>query len=152
MRKIKIFVDTREQKPYAFKGCITEPKVLKTGDYSVQGGNGRNGICIERKTLDDLFGTLTKKDNQKRFEDELKRMDKFGFKAVVIEGDVSDIVRGHKRSGANGRLILAYLLELCLKYQVCPLFCGNRAQAEQVTKDLLVKFAQEDVARRWWCR
>jgi len=150
MSKATIYVDTREQKPYKFRGCIVEHRTLKTGDYSVKSGLGKNGIVLERKSLNDLFSTLTNTSNRKRFEDELSRMNDYGFKAIVIEGGVADVLHGHKRSAANGRLVLKYLLELCLKHKVTPLFCGCRIHAELVVFDLLTKYHENDPARRWW--
>lgn len=152
MAKPTIYVDTREQDPYTFKGYVVEERALKTGDYSVKGGLGKNGICLERKAMPDYFSTLTKKDNLARFKKELKRMEPFGFAAVLVEGTPMDVIRGTPRSAASGRLLLKLFMDLCLKYRVSPIFCGTREVAEQIALDLLTTYVNEDVARRWWCR
>ena len=65
---MRIAIDTREQLPYVFD-CETELKTLKTGDYSLVGGE--HLISIERKSADDLVGSLTA--GRERFEKELHR-------------------------------------------------------------------------------
>jgi len=62
-----IICDSREQLPYEFSGmewgagetCVVPTVVrgLAQGDYSIQGLEDR--IAIERKSLDDLYGSVT---------------------------------------------------------------------------------------------
>ena len=58
---MKILCDTREQSPYTFdryQGVTVERAALQTCDYSLAGLHDHIGL--ERKSLDDLTGTLTK--------------------------------------------------------------------------------------------
>ena len=69
---MKILCDTREQAPYTFdryQGVTVERAALQTGDYSLAGLHDHIGL--ERKSLDDLTGTLTK--GRERFQRECER-------------------------------------------------------------------------------
>jgi ERCC4-type nuclease len=91
-----IIVDSREQSPYSFKGfkcdaakkgrpllVCTEVAGLKSGDYSLKGFEDR--IAVERKSLQDFYGTLGQ--GRERFERELVRLSVMDFAAVVVEAD-----------------------------------------------------------------
>lgn len=93
---VPVVIDTREQKPFGFDGLrcdvadgggpLTVPTVrgtLKSGDYSLLGYE--TAVAVERKSLDDLYGTLGQ--GRERFERELVRLSSYRFAAVVIEGD-----------------------------------------------------------------
>lgn len=84
-----IIYDTREAKPLSFdnlhirgiKSLPTERRTLKTGDYTASGLE--DILCIERKSVQDLYGTLF--TGRERFERELARMQSFKYKYLVIE-------------------------------------------------------------------
>lgn len=91
-----IVVDSREKARWYFDGIKsdakdgyrllrvkTEVRGLPTGDYSLDGYE--NKVVVERKNLQDLFGTLGQ--GRKRFERELCRLSTFQFSAVVVEAD-----------------------------------------------------------------
>src|SRR4051812_12042476 len=95
----RIIVDTREQRPYRFSGLRansdrggalirvnTAYGTLKTGDYSIE---GLPGIAIERKSKEDLYGSIARRAN---FEGRLERMTKLDFAAVVVEAEYSELV------------------------------------------------------------
>ena len=144
MRKMTIYIDTREQKPYEFKGCKQVRRGLKVGDYSVQDGLGRGGIIIERKSPEDMIGTLTKKTNLERFKKELDKMAKFKYKIVVIETSPKGLISAcaASRTTANGEKVLELLLELSLQYGFWPVFAGSRSGGQMFTQKILTK---------WWC-
>jgi len=93
--------DTREQSPWLFEDLRmgvggaahkvdidVERGSLKSGDYSIKGYETR--IAIERKSAEDLFGTLGR--GRERFVRELARLDKFDFSAVVVESEWWDML------------------------------------------------------------
>lgn len=91
-----IIVDTREQLPYRFddvrvdrrKSFIwTQTKTLSTGDYSIAGFEDK--ICVERKSLVDLYGTLG--SGRDRFEREFERMQDLDLSLVVVEATWKEI-------------------------------------------------------------
>jgi ERCC4-type nuclease len=64
-------------------------KHLVTGDYSIEGLESE--VCVERKQLADLYGTLGK--GRSRFQKEVERMADMQFSAVVIEADLREVWR-----------------------------------------------------------
>lgn len=96
-----IIVDTREQAPYSFAGIQSDAKEgggnyavevhrrgLGSGDYSVAGLE--EIVAVERKSLQDLYGTIGQ--GRERFVRELERLSEFRYAAVVIEADWRQIV------------------------------------------------------------
>lgn len=99
-----VIIDSREQRPYTFSGLHADARhgnrplvvplergTLRQGDYSIVGNE--NAIAIERKSLADLYQTLSA--GRGRFERELGRLDSLRFAAVVIEADWPAILAGH---------------------------------------------------------
>ena len=80
-----VVIDSREQAPLP----ISFPSLtagLPTGDYSVLGLE--NDFCVERKSLGDLYGSLT--SGRERFSRELQRMRAYRFARLLIIGSVRD--------------------------------------------------------------
>lgn len=129
-----IAVDTREQRPYRFPHC--EVKTLTTGDYSIVGLEER--IAIERKQLRELFG-ITGRDRE-RFERELERMTKLDFAAIVIEADLSQILRGDAFSQVSPKAVVGSLVSWSIRYRAHVFFAGDRRHANALTCRLLEKY------------
>ena len=87
---MKILCDTREQAPYTFdryQGVTVERAALQTGDYSLAGLHDHIGL--ERKSLDDLTGTLTK--GRERFQRECERGRGLDYFGLIIEASLEDV-------------------------------------------------------------
>jgi hypothetical protein len=97
-----VVVDSREQSPYSFEGIradaaqrrrrIDIPTLvqgLPSGDYSIEGY--ANEIACERKSINDLFNTLSQ--GRRRFTAELERLNAMRFACVVVEAEWSEILR-----------------------------------------------------------
>ena len=97
-----IIIDSREQTPLMFSyPSITA--TLSTGDYSVAGLE--NDFCVERKSLSDLYGSLT--SGRDRFMRELQRMRAFPFARLLIIGSIHEIEQGSSRAkGINPKSII----------------------------------------------
>ncbi len=85
-------VDTREQLPFNlmrfdnwFGGEVRA--TLPAGDYSVQGME--HLLALERKSLDDLVGTLTQ--NRERFFRMCEALSALRWKALIIEASYEDV-------------------------------------------------------------
>lgn len=130
---IQVLIDTREKAPYAFKEAKVAIKTLKTGDYALKSDAG--GLIIERKSVSDLFGTLTA--GVERFEREMARLSLYDYPVVIVEGDQESVRRGIWNSGANGSAVLRHLFRLCVKYGVGVVFCRGRTEAEETAWGLL---------------
>lgn len=96
-----VLIDSREQNPWFFEGITkvhkgspylvdikTNVRGLKTGDYTLEGLEDK--ICVERKSVADIIGTITR--GRDRFEMELARMQEMDFSAVIIEGTWRDVL------------------------------------------------------------
>jgi ERCC4-type nuclease len=99
-----IVVDSREKLPYRFAGVRSKVRVphaddevtfllqfgyLVSGDYSLAGLTDR--VAVERKSIDDLYGTLGR--GRDRFRDECERLSSLDLAAIVIEGTLTDILK-----------------------------------------------------------
>jgi DNA excision repair protein ERCC-4 len=135
-----VLVDTREQNPWRFDGRSVrlKPAALRFGDYSVQGM--QHAVCIERKSVEDLFLTMTK--GLERFERELDRAREAGvqFMAVVVEGDLQRVSLGSRWSWASPDRVVAQLYRSCMRRGVAPYFCPGRLEAQRVAWDMLYNF------------
>ena len=133
-----ILTDSREQKPYSFE-TPSEVGTLKCGDYSLVGGE--HLIGVERKTLDDLIGCLSK--DRARFERELFKGKSLDYMALVIEGSLSDII-GHKyRSQMEPKAVIQSLIAFSIRYHLPVWFAGSREHGQRITASLLEKYARE---------
>lgn len=131
-----IVIDTREQKPYEFEDVKTITGTLPTGDYSIQGCE--NNICIERKSLQDLYQTLTW--GRDRFKKELERMQEFDEAYLLVEASWATVWIGPKYSKANPKSIVASLISFIRRTNVKVIMAGGRKDACKVAQMLLEQY------------
>jgi hypothetical protein len=135
---VKIFIDTREQKPLEFKN--SEKLKLDTGDYAVSGDYYK--YCyVDRKSIEDLAGTLS--SGNARFRKELERCRSAGcFLFIVIEEDLYKLesLTIFKRRQINLKFILHALRDVQQEYGDCCqfVFSGSRKRSEFLIPKLLV--------------
>ena len=88
---LRVVIDTREQRPWAFPPdqVVASVGTLRTGDYALAGDAK---FAIERKSLNDFLGTIS--SGWERFLRELGRMEGSGFVArlVIVEADFESVV------------------------------------------------------------
>ena len=132
--RMKIVVDTREQRPLWVKDTIR--KGLKVGDYSIEGYETE--IVIERKSPTDLFGTLGK--GHTRFKKELEKALMYKYFAIVIEvpyGVIkSKCFNGSEHSNMLGSTVLKILFTLNIKYGINIFFARTRAETKSIIKEI----------------
>jgi ERCC4-type nuclease len=117
---ITAIIDTREQQPLTLE-LDTIPGTLATGDYSVRGLEDL--LTVERKSLDDLLGCMT--SGRPRFERELKRMQAYDFRCVVVEADWQDLVKGRYRSRMQPSAATHTIASWTSLFNVPFQFCGR---------------------------
>jgi hypothetical protein len=157
-----ILIDQREQAPYSFD-CLppssdtrnlppivhAKTTYLKTGDYQLAEVPGE-WAAVERKSLEDLFSSLSPKGGRDRFRAEIERLSEFRFAAVVIEGTMLEICNPAKyreawRSEFHGRAAFETISSWATRWpNVHWIPAGTRGLAEIVTFSLL-----EKAWRRW---
>lgn len=139
--EIVLIQDSREQLGYG--PLFQTPHVvsgLDCGDYSVAGLE--HLISIERKSLQDLLGSLT--SGRDRFEAELKRARSLHRFYVLIECSPKDLLVNDfgKLSRAHPRSIWGTICVWSTRYHPF-IFGGNRADSARLCEGLLVGYAKE---------
>jgi ERCC4-type nuclease len=117
---------------------------MATGDYSLMGFQDR--LTIERKSIGDFLGSITA--DRQRFEREFERMAKFEFAAVVVEGQLSDVLE-HARTKTRIKTdsILGTINSWMIRYGVHFYFAMGRRHAEIETLQLLYQFWRNEQKR-----
>lgn len=129
---MKILVDTREQAPLEFEagGIITEVvrRKLDVGDYGCQYEDGTVvPIFIERKSIGDLWGTMT--HGYQRFKEEMVRARDGQAKLILaIEGTLSKVLRGYRDLAFSGESMARKLYTLRVRYDLEVWFCHSRPE------------------------
>ena len=133
MRKHILVQDTREQKPLAFHKLDIRVKVRKLdcGDYGFRFMDGNmSSTFFERKSLHDLFGSLT--SGYARFKREIIRAQVSKRRIVIIiEGGMTRVLEGVRYSKAQGLSIVKTLFTLKVKYGVDFVFLQDRREASE---------------------
>lgn len=136
----RIVCDSRERSGWSFaadlkKSCLgSVTRALKTGDYAVEGHE--MALVVERKAT---TAELARNLGEKRFYDELERLDAVGHPHLVCEFTLADLLAFPKGSGvppylwrrlrATGPSLLARLHALQLKYRTRVTFAGKDGKA-----------------------
>jgi DNA excision repair protein ERCC-4 len=94
-----ILIDTREQWPLRFspQAVVCRGTVPSGSDYSVLGYESRIGI--ERKSLQDLVGSLTQ--GRERFMRSLRRLRERQYRLLLVESTFEALAGGAYRSRAT---------------------------------------------------
>jgi len=105
-----IIIDTREQTPLVFGNLQSERGTLQSGDYSIAGLE--NDFAIERKSIPDLCGSLTR--GRERFERELHRLRGFTFARILIVGSPHEV----QATAHNAKAIFSSLTAMETRWSV----------------------------------
>ncbi len=164
-----ILIDGREQAPYRFTGLRADKTqqhrpldvktewaspVLRTGDYSLRDleGDYRDLICIERKSIQDLFNTLG--SDRERFQREHERMAEIagrdgGYTAVVIEATWPEILSNPpERSRLEPKTVIRTAMSWSQRYGVHWWAVGPRRLAEAATFRMLQMWYRQFQAKQ----
>jgi hypothetical protein len=129
-------IERRKKKDYRVVVPIREAR-LETGDYTIAGFESL--ICIERKTLSDLFGSLSAPRSdptrRERFKQEHERMAAIiaagGHACVVVEASFPDVYLNPPiESGLNPNSVLGTFHNWAIRYGVSWVWGGDRRGAE----------------------
>lgn len=110
----RLIVDTREQTPLAFSHLAYTTGTLQSGDYSAVGLE--DTFCVERKTVADLAGSLTRE--RARFMREMHRLRGFTNAYLLIVGSEQDTARLAAQGRANMKQVYNSLLAIQARYGV----------------------------------
>lgn len=148
---MKIAVDTREQKQLKFgKSCEIISTKLNFGDYIAMDEEYYHDVFIERKSLNDLIGTMA--SGYDRFNRELNRAREFGaYIVVLVEAPLSkslgfNFLPQCKFTKAHPQFIFNRIREVMQKHlHVQFLFVDGRKKAAEYTKKI---FLMKDQVRK----
>lgn len=148
---MRILIDTREQRPLEFRTdeILTEVSVstLSVGDYTASYSDG--SLCpiyFERKSIPDLFATLT--SGHRRFRDEMERAKEQNVQLVLaIEGTLRDVQLGHAHSEVDGNQILKTIMTMWLRHNLVPMFFKDRAEMAVGIKEFYLAFGRNYKAK-----
>jgi ERCC4-type nuclease len=137
-----ILQDSREQSPLVFTAYPTEVATLSAGDYGIKGFSdwGNPQFIIERKSLNDLIGSLT--FGRERFWKELEKLRQFRFAAVVVEAERRDIENHVYRSAATPESVFQSLTAIMVRCNVHVVFCGDAGGAARMVERLVRQFVR----------
>ena len=144
-----LYIDSREQLPLdfmnraVFKHIVRE--ALPYGDYMASKDelSPKYPLSFERKSIGDLFGTMTHGYDRFKREYERAAADKAQL-VLIIEGRLIDVYMGYEHSQYKGDSMLKKLFTLWVKYDIIPVFCDSRRA--------MVRFIEEtfDAIQRNW--
>lgn len=109
-----LVVDTREQTPLVFSHCEAVRGTLQSGDYSAKGIE--ESFCVERKTVADLAGSLTRE--RARFMREMHRLRGFANAYLLIVGRDIELASLVAQGRANVAQINHSLMAIEARYGV----------------------------------
>lgn len=140
MQKPTIIIDSREPDdphPWAryWEGVAIQRGTLPTGDFCLA---GNSDVAVERKTLPDLAGCMTK--DRERFTRELSRgchLDRF---AVIVSGTLGHLIQ---TSGMHPNSIIGTLSAWMRRYRVPIMFAGDDLLAAKLCLAFLTQPARE---------
>lgn len=126
-----VLKDTSEKLGWSFNPM--EPFNLNTGDYTIKGFETQ--IIVERKGALSEFALNI---YEKRFEDELVRLDSFAHPYCILEFDLLDVMNFPKSTNipkskwqylkTTPKIIMKKLCEFELKYKTKFIFAGRFGQ------------------------
>lgn len=141
--KPTILVDSREQRPLSFanfQNWVAGERVvaLPVADYSIEGMESL--VALERKSLEDLIGTLTQ--NRARFFRMCEKMTAYRWRAILVEATLEDIKTPNATlfSGAHPNGIFGSLDAVETKFDIPVIYTSMYRQlAEEKAASWLSK-------------
>lgn len=124
-------VDSREQRPLPFKVCGNVSKVLTIGlpfgDYWCEYEDGcEMPIAFERKSIADLFGTLSNEDGIRRHKVKIEKAKAVGVELyLIVDGTLSDVLDGASHSSVDPNALVKRVFTFKVKYGLHPIFCTD---------------------------
>lgn len=146
-KKFQILVDKREKKPYFSEDKFKNNRIetlLKTGDYSFQGGEDL--ITIERKSHVDLWGTLSSHERSRRFYNEISRMQEYKYRYIIIESSIRKLGYPNRYTNQNPNVIIGKVLAFMYRYGIMMIFAENRKLGQEIT--LRILYSIWDIERK----
>jgi ERCC4-type nuclease len=157
-----VMVDTREQTPYTFSNIygdyrnantpinvLTVRKMLPVADYSIV---GYRGIAVERKSKEDIFGSLANSQKRENFLERLRKMQvTLEYGAVVVECTQKELLESPPDfTNLNPKAVYHTAISWELQFPAIHwTWLPDRASAEEHVYRLFEKYYQHKVDGRY---
>jgi ERCC4-type nuclease len=137
-----VLVDTREQLPFApLPGVTMQRATLETGDYTTPLLQAI--ATVDRKSISDWASWIT--HGRDRADDVVRRMRDYRWRAIVIEGEISETWR---IAGVHPNSVIGTVASFMARADVPCLFAGTRLAAARLTFGLLRRWEERLLAER----
>ena len=171
MLDITVLATNNEQKPWTTEEIGLQIKPMHTkdisgfqqvGDYQffIDGAiNQWGGLLVERKTLEDFYGTFMRSENRERFYREINRFQadpRFDSMVIMVEGSMQDFLEyspkfngntfNRNHTGANVASRRSTVVGLFAR-GVPVLWCGSRVQAVEKYPGLIRQWCIKNYAK-----
>ena len=146
-----ILIDTREQRELEFNHPYIdsiERVKLDFGDYAVRFKDGFiPPVYIERKSLGDLFGTMT--SGYARFKKELQRAQEAkATLKLMIEANFSEVLFGYEHSRFEGISMIRKLMTLRVRHGIVFHCFNNRQEMTTYIIELFISLGKEHIRQK----
>lgn len=153
-KKIKIYYDYREKKPwtssYIGDEFVFEKTKLVTGDYQIKGME--KILVIEKKdSWTELMLNVSIKKYRENFIKELRRMKKYPLKFLIIHADISKIQSMKLYGSVQPEILHGWINNIILEYNVNFLAVGARTKSANIIRELFLRLHEYHRNGRLFC-
>lgn len=143
---MRIIQDTREQLPLVFKHKSIKEVIIKglpVGDYGAITECGfQFPIVFERKSIPDLYGTLSK--GYERFKKEIERAKENNLQLIIIvEGNLSKVLTGTNYSMRTPESLVYQIFTIYVRYGIQTIFCRDRDDVSEYISQFYIAHQKE---------
>jgi ERCC4-type nuclease len=137
-----IFADTREQRVPIFPaGVVVERVTMGEADYTTQLLQGI--AVIERKSPSDFASSIT--HGRERFDDEVRRLRGYRWRAIVIEGEIGEVWRDN---AVHVHAVIGSIASFFARADLPCLFAGTPHGAGRMIAGILKRWEERVEAER----
>jgi len=118
---------------------------MRLGDYTVEYVDGyRPPIVVERKSLNDIYGSLSKgyKRLKRRINEAIKQKIRF---IILVEASLTKIGKPQEFSTRNPDEIKQQLFTLLIKHGILFVCCNNPEEAAEWVTQLFIAVGKEHI-------
>lgn len=157
--KYLVFRDTKEHKGYGWvfdksDQCEgTLERMLKTGDYSLDGYYENKIFVIERKgSISEFVGNITNAEKWEDFKNELVRLEEFRYPFIILEFPITHLMAFPQGSAIPRKLwhsiriqpsfLLKRFLEIQLHFKTKIIWADNAIHGKQIAASLFKRIVE----------
>lgn len=102
-------------------------------------------VVFERKSIPDLYGTLSSEVGIDRHKKKVAKADAAGVKLIMaVEGTLTEVLGGCPHSKADPDGLVKRVFTFMIRYGFQPVFCNNRSEMKRYMTE-----TWEAIGRNW---